>query len=115
MQWWLNYARQLPRFLLTSTTNGFSLCVVGCMRQVNLEVEVRFGMSLKQGHRYSMEDTASYVADVFNADIIAPGSNSHAGLPVPPGAVTAAPPADHPSKADAGAYFGVFDGANNLS
>lgn len=61
-----------------------------------------------------MEDTASYVADVFNVEIIAPGSNAHAGLPVPPGAATAAPPADQNAKADAGAYFGVFDGANNL-
>ena len=101
------------------------------VKQVNLGVGVRFGLSLKQGNRRTMEDTATHLADAcgdargirrntFQTErqpgelSTMPSSAAAAAAAAVPVAAAAAPMvlSGDPTKPlpHAAAYFGVYDG-----
>lgn len=74
--------------------------------QVNLEIGVRFGLSLNQGNRCFMEDTVAHVANAFRSDAGNPGSQRS----VEPHEGATGTGTGVGMERDAAAYFGVFDG-----
>lgn len=92
--------------------------------KVNLDIGVRFGLSLSQGNRRAMEDTATYLADAFGIRRKGFKTQRHSEelSTISSGAAAAAPttPTGDPTNTQtpAAAYFGIYDGAvsgRNLS
>lgn len=118
---------------------------------MNIDVGVRFGVSLDQGKRCYMEDTAACLTDAFSVDstgkeisnINSSGSSGNHGAKLSPGerpaqlaataraagahapantaateaiaAATATTATATTTASEAAAYFGLFDGTNELT
>ena len=84
------------------------------MPKVNLDVEVRFGLSLNQGNRRDMEDTASFVADACGLRQKRLEAQQHSedlSTTSPAATATVTSTGDTTSTPKhAAAYFGVYDG-----